>query len=54
MAEPIACSLTAAAAETQLAHWRAIFATSVRDIERPDPCTLRLQLDAFGELVVGS
>ncbi len=41
---PIACSLTAAAADDRIDEWRSFLAASVDAAERPDPQLLRMRL----------
>lgn len=41
---PIACSLTADDARTQLEAWRSFFATGVAAVRAPDPGRLRVRL----------
>jgi hypothetical protein len=47
---PIACSLTAAAADDRIDEWRRFLAASVDWAERTDPQLLRLHLTSTTEL----
>jgi hypothetical protein len=52
MDQPIACSLDADGARSQLDQWRGVLAASVESIEREDSSTLRLRLHPGADTAV--